>query len=286
MGETTGGAAAADPDPAIFHRLADLRAAPPLVHAITNYVAMDVTANVLLAAGAAPAMIHAREEAAEFAAIASALSVNIGTLSADWLAAMLEAAAAARAAGKPWVLDPVAVGATGFRREAGARLLALKPTVIRGNASEILALAGRSAAGRGVDSGDETAAAEAAAIALARTTGGVVAATGATDFVTDGRRRAWIDNGAPIMTRVTALGCALSAVVAAFAAVRADGRDDDPFAATIAALSVYGVAGEQAAEGCETAPATFRTRFIDMLAALDVDALAARARVHSRDVAA
>ncbi|WP_346300848.1 hydroxyethylthiazole kinase, partial [Halomonas sp. BM-2019] len=103
--------------------LARVRERTPLVHNITNLVAMNTMANVLLAIGASPAMIHAREEAAEFTAIADALTVNIGTLSPHWVDAMIEAAEAARLTGKPWVLDPVAVGATAFRRETGARLL-------------------------------------------------------------------------------------------------------------------------------------------------------------------
>lgn len=263
------------PSVAASERLARMRAARPLVHAITNYVAMDVTANALLAAGAAPAMIHAREEAPAFAAIADALTINIGTLSAEWLASMTEAAEAAGAAGKPWTLDPVAVGATAFRRQAGQALAARAPTVIRGNASEIMALAGRDSAGRGVDSGDAIQDAEAAAVALAQQTGGVVAATGATDFVTDGQRRAWIENGAEIMTQVTALGCALSALAAAFVAASAD----DPFEGTVAALAFYGVCGEVAADGCDRAPGTFRVRFIDALASVDADQVAQTGRI-------
>ena len=121
--------------------LARLRAAAPLVHNITNFVAMSTMANVQLAIGASPAMLHAREEVAEFAPLASALTINIGTLSGEWLAGMLDAAAAANRADRPWVLDPVAVGATSFRRRAAEQLLALGPKVIRGNASEIIALA-------------------------------------------------------------------------------------------------------------------------------------------------
>ena len=159
-------------------RLAAMRAAAPLVHNITNYVAMNVMANVLLAAGASPAMVHAREEAADFAAVAAALTVNIGTISPPWAEAMEAAAVSAAAHGRPWVLDPVAVFASPYRSEACARLVALKPAVIRGNASEILGLAGAAGAGKGVDAGDPVAAAEAAARGLAQRTGGVVAVTG------------------------------------------------------------------------------------------------------------
>lgn len=250
-----------------------MRAAAPLVHNIANYVSMNVMANVLLAAGAAPAMIHARREAAEFAAIASALTVNIGTLSPEWVAAMTEAAGAAQAAGTPWVLDPVAAGATAYRREVSAALLALKPDIVRGNASEVIALSGAAGAGRGVDSGDEVAAAEAAARAVAEATGGVVAVTGAVDFVTDGARALRVANGAPEMTRVTALGCSLTGIVAAFAAAGGDRLE-----ATAAALAYYGLAGERAA--AHTAgPGSFAVAFLDELAAVDGAALAEGARI-------
>ena len=254
-------------------RLAAMREAAPLVQNITNYVAMNVMANVLLAAGASPAMVHAREEAAEFAAIAGALTVNIGTLSPDWVSSMKAAAEAANQAGKPWVLDPVACGATAFRRETAAALVALRPAVIRGNASEILALAAAGGAGKGVDSGDEVAAAEAAARALAGATGGVVAVTGPVDFVTDGARAARVANGDPLMPRVTALGCSLTGVVGAFVAAA-----DDPFEATVAAIAYYGLAGERAAAEA-TGPGSFAVAFIDHLAAVGPAALDAGARV-------
>ncbi|MVX47014.1 hydroxyethylthiazole kinase, partial [Rhodobacter sphaeroides] len=140
-----------------------MRREAPLVQCITNFVAMNVVANVLLAAGASPAMVHDAEESGEFAAIAQALTINMGTPSPRWVEGMEAAARGAAAAGRPWVLDPVAVGATAFRRGLGARLLALKPTVIRGNASEILALAGAETRGKGADSADPVAAAAAAA---------------------------------------------------------------------------------------------------------------------------
>ncbi|MBW8284215.1 MAG: hydroxyethylthiazole kinase, partial [Rhizobium sp.] len=122
--------------------LTEMRAAAPLVQCITNYVAMNVAANVLLAAGASPAMVHAQEEAGEFAGFAGALTVNIGTLSPAWIAGMKAAIGGATGGRRPWVLDPVAHFATEFRRKATAELLALGPTIVRGNASEIIALAG------------------------------------------------------------------------------------------------------------------------------------------------
>ena len=260
--------------------LARLRAAAPLVHNITNFVAMNVMANVQLAIGASPAMIHAREEAAEFAPLAAALTINIGTLSPDWLAAMHEAAGAATAAGRPWVLDPVAAGATTFRRRAATGLVALGPTVIRGNASEIIALAAlgsdaAGAGGKGVDATDPVAAAEQAADALALSSGAVVAVTGAMDYVTDGEHRLHIANGHPLMPRVTALGCALTGVVGAFV-----GAGSAPFPGTVSALAYYGLAGEQAAARSE-GPGTFAAAFLDALAGIDTEQLDRGARLQT-----
>jgi len=254
--------------------LTAMRRERPLVHCITNYVAMNIAANVVLAAGASPAMVHAEAEAGEFAAIAGALTVNIGTLSPDWVKGMRAAATAAAATGRPWVLDPVAHHATAFRREATAGLLALSPTIVRGNASEIIALAGAASRGQGVDSRDSVAAAEDAARALAAGHGAVVAVTGATDFVTDGTRAVRIDGGSPLMPQVTALGCSLTCVVGAFAAAfpRA------PFEAAVAALTLFAVAGERAAAGAH-GPGSFGWRFLDALAAVDGAALDAEARV-------
>ena len=193
--------------------LARLRETAPLVQCITNYVAMNVAANVLLAAGASPAMVHAEEEAGEFAGLAGALTINIGTLSPAWIGGMKAAATGAAAAGRPWVLDPVAHFATALRRHSVAELLDLRPAIVRGNASEIIALAGGQGSGRGVDSGDPVELAEEAARRLAAARGAVVAVTGPVDFVTDGRRALRIHGGSPLMPRVTALGCSLTDVL-------------------------------------------------------------------------
>ena len=256
------------------HHLGAMRDAGPLVHNITNFVAMNVMANVLLAAGASPAMVHARVEVAEFAGLAQALTVNIGTADGEWAAAMEEAAAVMAAAGRPWVLDPVGVGATSFRKEVSARLLALRPTVVRGNASEILALAGLGGAARGVDAGDSVAAAEEAARTLARRTGGVIAVSGPVDYVTDGARAFRVANGHPLMGRVTAMGCSLNGVIAAFCV------GQPPLDATTAALAAYGLAGEIAGERA-TGPGSFQPAFLDALHALSPEALDAGARIEA-----
>jgi hydroxyethylthiazole kinase len=252
-------------------RLARLRADRPLVQAITNFVAMDLSANALLALGASPAMVHAEEESAQFAGFSNALVVNIGTLSGPWIRSMLAAARAARDVGAPWAFDPVGVGATTFRNETSLALLAMKPTLIRGNASEIMALAGLAGAGgggggpKGVDSADTTEAAREAATALARASGAVVAATGDVDFVTDGTRSARVHGGDATMTRVTAVGCALTGVCAAFLAAR-----DDAFEASLAALAFYKLAGSRAGAAAQ-GPGSFRVAFLDALAGLRVE---------------
>jgi hydroxyethylthiazole kinase len=235
---------------------------------------MNIAANVLLAAGASPAMVSAKEEAGEFAGHAGAVTINIGTLSADWIVGMKKAADAANAAGKPWVLDPVAHYATAFRRQVTSELMALKPTIIRGNASEIMALAGSQSRGQGVDSGDPTSAAESSARALARQQGCVVAVTGEEDFVTDGRRSARIQGGSSIMPKITALGCSLTCLVGAFAA----SRPTEPFEATIAALALFAVAGEEAA-AVANGPGSFSPPFLDQLAGLNGMDIDSKARI-------
>lgn len=252
--------------------LAQMRRTAPLVQNITNYVAMNVMANVMLATGASPAMVHAIEEAAEFTAFSHALTINIGTLSAPWVAAMLASASQAGISGTPWVLDPVAAGATGFRRDTSAKLVALKPTVIRGNASEILALAGEAGGGKGVDATDGVSAAEAGARRLALASGAVVAVTGEVDFVTDGTRAYRVANGHAMMPLVTALGCSLTGVVGAFIA------GQPTLEATVAALAYYGLAGETAAKRA-AGPGSLLPAFIDALYAMTPEDLTAGAKV-------
>lgn len=255
--------------------LETMRASRPLIHCITNFVAMNIAANTLLAAGASPAMIHAPEEAGEFARIAAALTVNIGTLSPLWVEGMKLAAEGANAAGRPWVLDPVAHFATTYRSRATVELLALSPAVIRGNASEIMALGGEASATRGVDAADPVAAAENAARSLALKQACTVAVTGETDFVTDGTRAMRVHGGSVLMPQVTALGCSLTCLVGAYTAVI-----PDVFEATVAALAHYAVAGENAAADAD-GPGSFGWRFLDALAAVTPAELAARARVEA-----
>ncbi|WP_200916091.1 hydroxyethylthiazole kinase [Jeongeupia sp. HS-3] len=239
--------------------LARVRAAAPLTHCLTNEVVQGITANVLLALGTSPAMIVAEEEVTAFAGIAGAVLINVGTLYPERFAAMHRAAQAAQAAGTPWVLDPVAVGVLDYRTGAARELLALKPTAIRGNASEILALAGFIGAGKGVDSTASAYAAVEAAEQLARDTGAIVAVTGETDYITDGEKTWAVPWGDPLMTRVVGTGCALSAVVAAFCA----GADNklDAVAAACAVMAICGECAMDVAHG----PGSFTPAFLDAL---------------------
>jgi len=250
-----------------------LRASQPLVQCLTNAVVTNFTANALLAIGAAPAMVDIEGEAGPFAGVAGGVLVNLGTPHEEQRRAMVEAAEAASAAGTPWVLDPVAVGALPVRTALAGKLAGLRPTIVRGNASEIIALAGAGGGGRGVDAADPVDAALPAASSIAADTGAVVAVSGAVDVVTDGTRTAHVANGDPMLTRVTGGGCALGAVMAAFAAV-----DDDRFATTVAAVAVYTVAAEIAA--ARTAgPGSFAVAFLDALATTGPADVAARARI-------
>jgi hydroxyethylthiazole kinase len=217
----------------------------PLVHSITNFVVMSLNANVLLAAGASPVMAHAHEEVTDMAGIAQALVLNIGTLEPYWVDSMRMAMARALERRIPVVLDPVGAGATPYRNQAVESLLETgSPTVIRGNASEIMSTAKVSAKTRGVDSLASAADAMLAAQALAQRTGGVVCVTGETDHVFDAQgRQAVLRNGHEWMTRITGVGCSLTALVGAFCVVQ-----PDPWRAAISAMALMSVAGELATE--------------------------------------
>ena len=246
------------PDLLDLHVLHHFRTRSPLTHCMTNDVVQTFTANVLLALGASPAMVIEAEEAEQFAAIADALLVNVGTLTAPRAQSMRRAIESAVAAGKPWTLDPVAVGALTLRTEFCLELLALQPAAVRGNASEIMALAGMSGGGRGVDTTDTAAAALPAAQALARQLNTVVAVTGEVDYVTDGQRIRMVTGGDPLMTRVVGTGCALSAVVAAAAAMPGDRLEN-----VAAACGLMKLAGGKAAQ--QGGPGSFTPAFLDAL---------------------
>ena len=220
-----------------------VRATSPLVHSITNYVVMNVTANALLAAHASPLMAHAPEELDDLTDIDAALVLNIGTLDDAWLEGMKIAGVAASRRSIPIVLDPVGAGATKARTEACLELIRVcHPTIIRGNASEIMALVDAGVRSKGVDSSALSKDALGAARQLAAETGAVVVISGATDYITDGSVVHTVDGGDEIMTAVTGMGCTSTALVGAFAAVI-----EDPLFAATAAMAVMSLAGERAA---------------------------------------
>jgi hydroxyethylthiazole kinase len=231
-----------------------LRNERPRVHAITNTVAQTLTANLLLAAGGIPSMTVAQEEVSAFTSRSAALLVNLGTLDTDRRAAITQAIAAARAHAKPWVLDPVFVDASPSRLEFARTCLAGKPQVLRCNAGEFSALAGDNA-------NPETMRAFAKAHDI------VLALTGAVDLITDGTRIIQIANGHALMGHVTAMGCAGTALIAAFIALH-----DSPVEAAASALLVTGFAGEIAARA-SNGPGTFQPAYLDALFNLETPTL-------------
>ncbi|WP_040225997.1 hydroxyethylthiazole kinase [Bhargavaea cecembensis] len=242
-----------------------LRAERPLIHCITNIVVANFQANGLLALGASPVMADAPEEAGEMSAAASCTVLNIGTLRADSLLAMELAGRSAAGAGHPVVLDPVGAGATAFRKEAVQRILGnVDVKLIRCNAGELAAIAGEEWQASGVDAGDGEMDIPRVAEKVAIEKGCLVAVTGETDVLTDGRETVFISGGHPLLSKVTGAGCLLSAVCGAFLAA----GPEDPFRAAETALRFYKRAGERAAGGAE-GPGSFQSAFLDALYRLD-----------------
>jgi hydroxyethylthiazole kinase len=237
-----------------------IRAEAPLIHNITNYVVMNITANALLAIGASPVMAHAPEEVEDMAELAKALVLNIGTLSVGWINSMIKAGHVANHKGIPIILDPVGSGATKFRTESSQLLLHnTPPSIIRGNASEIRSLVLAESCTKGVDSVHTPEETLEAARFLSGNYRCTVSVSGATDLIVGEGSIARIYNGHPMMPRVTGLGCVATALTGAFAAV-----NKSPFQAAVNAMALVGIAGEMAAEHC-AGPGSFQTRFIDAL---------------------
>lgn len=240
--------------------LARLRVRAPRVHCITNAVAQNFTANVLLAAGAVPSMTISPEEIGQFVAGADALLVNLGTFDHERREAVEIAVAAASQGGKRWVLDPVFIDRAPKRANFARALMRRQPTALRLNQAEFSALSS--------DAGNNDALKR-----YAHDTAAVVALSGKTDLVADATRVAAISNGDALMARVTAMGCAGSALVAACLAV-----EGDAWRACAAALIILGVAGEIAAAQAK-GPGSFAVAIIDAVANLDGEILLERAKV-------
>ena len=262
-----------------------LRKQRPLVQCFPNVVAAEIIANVAMAAGAAPAMVVGAEEAPQFASErAAAISINIGALTAPALEAMYLAVAAAVASERrpPWVLDPVGCGGTEHRTAAARGLLAFGPALVRGNASEIIALcgAGGSSGPRGVDASDAAEAALPSAVAVACEHKCVVVITGPTDYVTDGTVTVAVAGGHASVQRVTGTGCALSALMAAFMTVaKADGAGGLGALGYATACCAFYKACATVAAADGAGPGSFKPRLLDALAMSEPQLIAAAAAV-------
>ena len=244
-----------------------VRANNPMAGSITNSVTIDFVANAQLAVGGSAAMVYLPDEGECLVAAGGAVYINMGTLLPVYEETLPRTAAAAHAADKPWVLDPVGIGIGSLRTKLLRGFKRYKPAIVRGNASEIIALAGlwdlegdasELSRARGVDTTDTVAAARDAAVALARYTGGAVAVSGESDLVTDGSTVAYSTGGSALMGKVTGFGCSLGGVAAVYA------TQADPFTAALAAAAHYNVAGTRAAAAAD-APASFKVAFIDEL---------------------
>ncbi|MBQ0119165.1 MAG: hydroxyethylthiazole kinase [Bacteroidales bacterium] len=251
-----------------------LRRSHPLVHCITNQVAMDWTANLLLAAGASPIMSSVLQEVTDLSRSAESLVINIGTIDDSQLQTMLAAGSVYQQQHRPIVLDPVGIGSSRYREQSVQQLLSQwTPTIIRGNASEIAVLAGDGGEctmhnakcrvdGRGVDSTIDSSTVVAAAERKAKEIGCVIAISGATDYITDGLHTEQVHGGSPLMKYVTAMGCGESALMAAMAAVQ-----PDAMRAAVSTFTLMGLCGEKAAEIAQ-GPGSFRQNFLDQIYAI------------------
>lgn len=243
-----------------------VRETNPMAPSITNSVTINFVANAQLAVGGSAAMVYLPDEGEFVAQVGGATYINVGTLLPIYEETLPRTAKALHTLGKPWVLDPVAIGIGEMRTKLLSCFREYKPSVIRGNASEIIALAGlwkldggtSDSAVRGVDSTDTVAAARQAAVALAKFTGGAVAVSGETDLITDGETVAYSHGGSKFMEMVTGSGCSLGGVTAVYACAA------EPFIAALTAANIYNLAGKRT-ESKVQAPGSFQVQFIDEL---------------------
>ncbi|HEX9076930.1 MAG TPA: hydroxyethylthiazole kinase [Anaerolineae bacterium] len=250
----------------------------PLVHIISNFVTMNDVANATLAIGARPVMAHAVDEVADIVQAARALVLNLGTPTSERVEAMLAAGRAANATGIPIMLDPVGVGASPFRRQSVARLLnAVHPAIVRGNADEIAALSSGTGTMSGVDSILEHEDRPRVVKTLAARYGAVFAATGATDYASDGARLVAVANGTPWLKQITGAGDMLDALIGAASAV-----EKDSLLAAVSGLTWLGVAAERAASN-SGGIGSFRVALFDALGGLDASLVRDRAKIQEED---
>lgn len=247
-------------DKQLWKHILAVRQTAPLVHNITNFVVMNNTANALLAVGASPIMAHAHSEVEEMIGICQSLVINIGTLDEYFVSSMLKAAQKASELKKPWLLDPVGAGATSYRNTVLSQLLEYRPTVVRGNASEILALAkANSTTTKGVDSTAQSNEAIEAAQFIHKQYGSVVCISGETDIIVGHNQTVYLNNGNALMTKVTGLGCSASAVIGAFIAIVENTTE-----AVAAAMALFSISGELAAKDSK-GPGSLQLNLLDTL---------------------
>ncbi len=244
---------------ALFRDLNKIRQINPVIHNITNLVVMPITANLLLALGASPIMAHSKEEIAEIIQLSQALVINIGTLDENWLDAMALAQKKALEANIPIVFDPVGAGASHYRTKAALKILQNGVSLIRGNASEIMALLDSTIKTKGVDSTQASQNALAAATFIANTYHCVVVVSGKTDLIVDSHGSQMLDYGTPLFTKVVGMGCSLTALIASFLTV-----NPDPFLAAVHTMGLFGLLGELTAQE-SAGPGSFYARLLDNL---------------------
>jgi hydroxyethylthiazole kinase len=249
--------------PQFTQDLSLLRERAPLVHCLGNSVGRPLMANTLLALGASPAMISAASEVMEFVRQADALVVNLASLTEDGARIARHAAGIASEGKKPWLLDPTAIGSLSLRTGLAQELLSLHPNVVKGNASEILSLAGEDGRGRCADATQPPECALEAAMRLAGRAGLVVVITGATDYITDGEDCLRVAGGHALMSRVTGTGCALGAAIGGFL-----GAGLEPWRAAAAGVNAFALAGARAGQAAR-GPGSFASELLDQLYLLE-----------------
>ena len=258
----------------VFQRLKN---AKPLVHHITNWVTIYDCANITRAFGALPVMAHAKEEAADMASIASALVLNIGTLTPELIDSMIIAGKSANNKGIPVVLDAVGVGATKLRDDKALELLnSIKVDIIKGNASEIAKLSGENVVTKGVESTKVEGSLIEIAKKLSNKQKSVVVITGKQDIVTDGRKIYLVNNGHAMMGSIVGTGCMAASIIGAFAGV-----EKDYAKAAAYALASFGIAGELAAAKSK-GPGTFHENFYDEAYNLTAEKVEKSAKIEER----
>lgn len=255
--------------------LNEIRNNSPLVHNITNYVVMNNTANALLSVGASPVMAHSLDEVEDIISISSSLVINMGTLSELWVDSMIKAGKKANQLKKPIVFDPVGVGASSYRTEVAKEIIEkTSPSVIRGNASEIMVLAQLSSVTKGVDSTAKTVEALDGAIQLSKELNNTVVVSGETDYIVTRNKVSSVNNGREIMSKVTGMGCTATSVIGASVAV-----EDDVHESAVFSMALMGVAGE-IAESKSNGPGSFQISFLDTLSSISSKIISDNARIN------